>query len=74
MEFTTLRGGLIVRTDAVLLALDLEARGHALTYDATTRELKVSQARTLTAEDMTAIKALKPFLIVCACYVAPEVV
>lgn len=65
-----LRNGLLVREDAVLLALDLEARGHVLT----TRDgtLRVTNGATLTAADTAAIKELKRHLMEIAAYEAPE--
>ncbi len=47
MEFTTLRGGLVVRTDALRLAVALEAKGHQLT--AKDGALRVSHGAALTA-------------------------
>jgi hypothetical protein len=70
MTFIELRGGLLVREDAVRLALDLEARGHLLT----TRDgtLRVTNGATLTAADTAAIKDTKRHLMEIAAYEAPE--
>ena len=65
-----LRGGLLVREDAVLLALALEAGNHVLsTKDGA---LLVSNGSTLTTEERAAIVRLKSHLIACALYKAPE--
>ncbi len=69
-DLTALRGGLIVQTDAVLLALALEAQGHALTVK--DGALLVSNGSTLSAADRDSIRRLKRHLMACACYVAPE--
>ncbi len=71
-DFTTLAGGLIVRTDALLLTLALESAGHMLT----TKDgaLHVSNGSTLTAAERASITALKAHLIACALYQAPGVV
>ena len=69
-DFTELRGCLIVRTDALKLALALEAKGHALT--AKDGALMVSHGSTLTAEDRAQIQALKTHLMACVTYVAPD--
>ncbi len=70
MDFITLRGGLIVRTDALQLALALEAKGHTLT--AKDGALMVSHGSTLTSEDRSHIQALKIHLIACVTYRAPD--
>ena len=66
---TALRGGLLVRTDAIVLALDLETRGHVLT--AQDGALLVSGGSTLTAADRTAVQELKRHLLAVAGYEAP---
>lgn len=70
MNLIELRSGLLVREDAVLLALSLEARGHVLT----TRDgtLRVTNGATLTAVDTAAIKDTKLHLMEIAAYEAPE--
>jgi hypothetical protein len=70
MEFLELRGGLLVRADAVQLMLDLADRGHALTSREGT--LRVSNGATLTAADHAAIRAMKDALMALALYEAPE--
>lgn len=66
---TELRGGLIVRTDAIALALELEAHGHALTV--ADGALLVSQGSTLTVHERTAITGLKRHLLAIAGYEPP---
>jgi hypothetical protein len=70
MEFTELRGGLIVRTDALALYLALELRGHALTVK--DGALLVSNGAALTAEERASIRACKNHLIAMVQYEAPE--
>ena len=71
VALTELRGGTIIRTDALLLTLALEAAGHALsTKDGA---LMVSNGSTLTAAERAQITSLKPHLIACALYRAPEI-
>jgi hypothetical protein len=66
MAILELRGGLFVREDAILLALDLEARGHVLsTKDGA---LLVTDGARLTAEDVAQIRALKKHLMAIAAY------
>ena len=60
VALTELRGGLFVRTDAIILALALEEAGHALT--AKDGALLVGNGSTLTAEQRTAIQGLKRHL------------
>ncbi len=71
VTLTELKGGLIVRTDALLLTLALESAGHVLT----TKDgaLHVSNGSTLTAAERERITSLKPHLIACALYQAPEI-
>lgn len=71
-DLIELRGGLIVRVDAILLALDLEAKGHALT--AKDGALLVSQGSTLTGEEKRLVKELRRHLLALAAYEPPEVV
>lgn len=71
MTFTELRGGLVVREDAVQLYLSLDARGHVLT-EPEPGKLIVSNGSALTAEDRAQITALKSHLIALAHYRAPE--
>lgn len=70
MATTELKGGLLVQTDAILLALALEAHGHALT--AKDGALLVTNGSTLSAEDRTAIQAHKRHLLAIAAYVPPQ--
>lgn len=70
MSTTELRGGLLVRTDAILLALALEAKGHALT--AKDGALLVSHGSALSAEDRASIQQLKRHLLAVAGYEPPE--
>lgn len=69
-DFTELRGGLLVRTDAVILALTLESACHALT--AKDGALLVTNGSALTADQRTQIQALKRHLLAIAAYQAPE--
>lgn len=71
MSVLELRGGLLVREDAVVLALALEAHGHALSVK--DGALLVSNGSTLTAEERASIVALKRHLMAIAAYVAPTV-
>ena len=66
---TELRGGLLVRTDAIVLALALEAAGHTLT--AKDGALLVGNGSTLTAEDRAAIGRHKRHLLAIAGYEPP---
>lgn len=70
MDFIELRGGLLVRPEAVALAVALEARGHVLA--ATGTVLTVSNGSALTPDDRAQIRALKPQLIALATYEAPD--
>ncbi len=70
MTFTELRGGLLVRSDALLLALRLESDNHVLT--AKDGQLLVSNGSSLTADDRAQIKQLKNHLMALAGYEAPE--
>lgn len=74
MSVLELRGGLLVREDAVVLALALEAKGCALSlmeHGVVDGKLHVSNKAALTAEDMAQIKALKRHLMAMAAYEAP---
>lgn len=71
MSVLELRGGLLVREDAVILALALEHSGHALSVK--DGALLVSNGSTLTAEERASIVALKRHLMAIAAYVAPTV-
>ncbi len=74
-DLTELRGGLIVRSDALLLALALEAKGCALglvdEHGQVDGKLHVSNKAALTAEDKAQITALRNHLMACAGYTAP---
>lgn len=69
MSVLELRGGLHVREDAIVLALTLEAHGHALSVK--DGALLVSNGSTLTAEERLSIVALKRHLMAIATYEAP---
>jgi hypothetical protein len=69
-ELVELRGGLIVRADAIALLLDLERRGHICSIRP--EGLCVTRARELTPEDSLAIKRLRGFLLALVSYVPPE--
>ena len=66
---TELRGGLIVRTDAIILALAIEESGHALT--AKDGALLVTNGSTLSAEQRAQIHGVKRHLMAIAGYDAP---
>ena len=68
---TELRGGLFVRTDAIVLALALEESGHTLT--ARDGALLVGNGSTLTTEQRAAIQGLKRHLLAIAGYEPPAV-
>lgn len=70
MEFIELRSGPIVPFAALQLAVDLEARGHALT--AHDDALHVTRGGALTAEDRQAIARWKRHLLAIVEYVAPS--
>lgn len=72
MTVLELRGGLLVREDAVLLAIDLEARGHVLSVK--DGALLVTNGGALTATDRAQITATKKHLMAIATYQAPEVI
>lgn len=63
---TELLGGLIVSDAAIVLACNLEARGHALSSDRGV--LKVSNGAQLSAEDIAAIRRLRHHLLAIAGY------
>lgn len=71
MSTIELRGGLLVREDAIVLALTLEAHSHALSVK--DGALLVSNGSTLTVEERASIVALKRHLMAIAAYVAPTV-
>jgi len=62
--FHTMRSGVIVREDAMRLALDLDARGHSLT--ARDGKLVVGNGSLLTAADLAQIKSLRWHLLAIA--------
>lgn len=70
MTIIELRGGLLVQESALALALDLEARGHALT--AKDGVLYAANGTALTAEDRAAIKRQRLQLLAIASYEAPQ--
>src|SRR5262245_38853126 len=67
-SFVTLRGGLIVNTAAIVLLLDLEARGVKLERE---RDdiLVHAPAANLTAEDRTLLRRYKPHVLALLDYV-----
>lgn len=69
VSVTELRGGMFVGTEAILLAIDLEARGHVLTSK--DGALLVTDGSRLTAEDRAGITRLKRHLLAVAAYEAP---
>lgn len=71
MRATELKGGLFVDTDAILLAIDLERRGHVLT--ARDGALLVTEGSRLSAIDRTEIQRLKRHLLAIAAYLADDV-
>ena len=64
-----LKGGLLVRADAIALLLDLERRGHVCT--AKDGVLRVSRGTRLTPADHAEITRLRGFLLALAAYVPP---
>ena len=64
---TELRGGLIVRDDAIAFACELERRGHQMR--AASGTLHVTRASELTADDRARITQLKAHLLAIADYV-----
>ena len=70
MAAIELRGGLIVSDAAIVLAVQLEARGHTLTVSADGK-LLVSNGAALTADDKQQIPTLRLHLMAIAGYVAP---
>ena len=69
-EFISLRDSLTVRSDALRLAVALEAKGHMLTVK--DGALMVTNGSQLTADERAAITALKPHLMACVTYRAPD--
>lgn len=70
MATVELKGGLIVRTDAIALALALESRGVMLSVK--DGVLHAAPGSALTAADRVAVKALRLQLMAIAGYEAPE--
>jgi hypothetical protein len=68
-DLIELRGGLVVRADAIALLLDLERRGHVCA--ALDGSLRVSKARDLTPQDTAEIKRLRGFLLALVAYQPP---
>ena len=68
-EIIELKGGLLVSTTAVVLALSLEAKGHTLT--AQDGKLLVSNGATLSADDRAAVTRHRIALLSIAGYDAP---
>lgn len=66
-EFVELRGGLLVRADAIALGCDLEARGHTMTV-ASNGKLLVTNAVDLPESDIADIKRLRNHLIAAVGY------
>ncbi len=70
-----LRDGPALSQDAVLLALDLERNGHALTLQTTIddgRYLVVSNRKTLTRDQIAGIKRHREEILALLAYDAPE--
>lgn len=70
MNTIELRGGLLLREDAVLLALNLEAAGHALSVRG--EQLVISDGSKLTADQRAKIKDCRLHLMALLVYEAPE--
>ena len=66
-----LRGGLIVRSEAIALGCALERRGHALSVGSNGM-MQVTFSSRLTPDDVQAIRQHRAHLIACAAYRAPE--
>ncbi len=64
-----LRGGLLVRADAIALLCDLERRGCVCSIR--DGALAVTNARSLTTEDTRDIKRLRGFLLALVAYEPP---
>lgn len=71
MAVTELRGGIFVADDAIILAIDLESRGHVLT--SRDGALLVTDGSRLSAADRTEIQRLKRHLLAIAAYLADDV-
>lgn len=69
-RFVSLRGGLVVPYEPLLIALDLEARGFHMRPDG--GDLIISPFSQLTAEDRQQIRRWKYHLAAIVCYEAPE--
>lgn len=65
-----LRGGIIVREEAIALGCALEAKGHALRVEGGT--LKVTQGSRLSPADRAALAREKAHLIALCGYTAPK--
>lgn len=68
-KLLTLCGGLTVNEDAVILALALEAKGHALSVK--DGALVVTNGSALSLDDRASIKRLRLHLMAVAAYEAP---
>lgn len=68
---TELKGGLFVDSAAIILAIDLESRGHVLT--ARDGALLVTEGSRLSTTDRTEIQRLKRHLLAIAAYIADDV-
>lgn len=71
MRATELKGGLFVDSAAIILAIDLESRGHVLT--ARDGALLVTEGSRLSVTDRTEIQRLKRHLLAIAAYIADDV-
>ena len=71
-RFISLRGGLVVPVEPLLLALDLEARGFLMKPDG--EDLIVSPFSQLTAEDCRQLRRWKHHVIALIAYRTPETV
>ena len=71
MALIELRGGLVVRSEAIALGCALEAKGHALRVEGGT--LKVTQGSRLSKDELAALAREKAHLIALCSYTAPEV-
>lgn len=60
-SFVTLRGGLTVRTEAIVLLIDLEARGVKLEADA--GDILIRKGSPITSDDREALRRLKPHVL-----------
>lgn len=69
-EFITLRGGLTVPVEPVMLALDLEQRGFAMWAEG--EDILVQPAKRLTPEDIAGLKQWKRHVVALLNYQPPE--